>query len=121
MKAERTINGKTGSSVTDNLSSTGDLVRVESVSKEVLSYLKNRSGTVFQDIAYDLNPFSNSRSEPQAKSNASDRQRATSPFLREDEFWAVNDVSFQLRRGECLPDWAATAQERRHCSRCLPD
>jgi homopolymeric O-antigen transport system ATP-binding protein len=102
LKAERTINGKTGSSVTDNLSSTGDLVRVESVSKKFCRSLKKSLWYGLQDIAYDLNPFSNSRSEPQAKSNASDRQRATSPFLREGEFWAVNDVSFQLRRGECL-------------------
>jgi lipopolysaccharide transport system ATP-binding protein len=26
----------------------------------------------------------------------------TSPPLRDGEFWAVNDVSFELRRGECL-------------------
>ena len=27
---------------------------------------------------------------------------STSPYLRDGEFWAVNDVSFELRRGECL-------------------
>jgi len=27
---------------------------------------------------------------------------ATATDLRKDEFWAVKDVSFQLRRGECL-------------------
>jgi lipopolysaccharide transport system ATP-binding protein len=27
---------------------------------------------------------------------------STSPPLRDGEFWAVNDVSFELRRGECL-------------------
>ncbi len=27
---------------------------------------------------------------------------ATATQLRKDEFWAVKDVSFQLRRGECL-------------------
>ncbi len=29
-------------------------------------------------------------------------QDATTDTLRKDEFWAVKDVSFQLRRGECL-------------------
>jgi len=29
-------------------------------------------------------------------------QDATAAKLRKDEFWAVKDVSFQLRRGECL-------------------
>jgi lipopolysaccharide transport system ATP-binding protein len=29
-------------------------------------------------------------------------QDATATDLRKDEFWAVKDVSFQLRRGECL-------------------
>ena len=28
--------------------------------------------------------------------------RHTSPGLRRDEFWAVQDISFELRRGECL-------------------
>src|SRR5665647_90120 len=29
-------------------------------------------------------------------------QDATATDLRKDEFWAVKDVSFQLRRGECI-------------------
>jgi ABC-type polysaccharide/polyol phosphate transport system ATPase subunit len=86
------------------------LVKVESVSKKFCRSLKRSLWYGVQDILADLNPF---------RGNGSDRKVSnalnTKGFnflitgngrneegLRPDEFWAVNDVSFELQRGECL-------------------
>lgn len=58
------------------------LVKVEGVSKKFCKDLKRSLWYGLQD----LNPFGKSESNE----------------LRKDEFWAVKDVSFELRRGECL-------------------
>jgi lipopolysaccharide transport system ATP-binding protein len=65
------------------------LIRVEHVSKRFCRRLHRSLWYGIQDIAYELNPVGR---------NGHD---AIAP-LRKDEFWAVNDVSFELRRGECL-------------------
>jgi len=68
------------------------LVKVEGVSKKFCRSLKKSLWYGVSDIARDLNPFaSRQKAEPTSESG-----------LRKDEFWAVNDVSFELRRGECL-------------------
>ncbi|GAB1309300.1 hypothetical protein KH5_19830 [Urechidicola sp. KH5] len=58
------------------------LVKVEGVSKKFCKDLKR---SLWYGIK-DLNPLNKSESNE----------------LRKDEFWAVKDVSFELRRGECL-------------------
>lgn len=61
------------------------LVRVEGVSKRFCRDLKRSLFYGVQDIASDLIGCNRSESE-----------------LRKDEFWANDDISFELRRGECL-------------------
>jgi len=61
------------------------LVRVEGVSKRFCRNLRRSLIYGVQDIAKDL------------------MGRSIDPHsLRKDEFWASSDVSFELRRGECL-------------------
>jgi lipopolysaccharide transport system ATP-binding protein len=67
------------------------LVSAQGVSKKFCRSLKRSLWYGVQDVVSELNPFSGSRS-------GVDIERE----LREGEFWAVNDVSFELRRGECL-------------------
>ncbi|MDH6058061.1 ABC transporter ATP-binding protein [Umezakia ovalisporum] len=60
------------------------LVRVENVSKKFCRGLKKSLWYGVQDIASELIGLKYEHE------------------LRPDEFWSVNDVSFELRRGECL-------------------
>lgn len=68
------------------------LIRAENVSKKFCRSLKRSLWYGAQDILTALNPWSpeNGASGPSGLQ------------LRRDEFLAVNDVSFELRRGECL-------------------
>jgi lipopolysaccharide transport system ATP-binding protein len=83
------------------------LVKVESVSKKFCRSLKKSLWYGVQDILSDLNPFrrdgtpSSPRSLEQITMPGASMGPASSR-LRADEFWAVNDVSVELRRGECL-------------------
>ncbi len=61
------------------------LIQVDNVSKKFCRDLKRSLWYGVQDIGADLLGRSNQDQE-----------------LRPDEFWALKDVSFQLRRGECL-------------------
>lgn len=61
------------------------LIKVDHVSKKFCRSLKRSLWYGVQDMA----------------SEVLGRNRDGAP-LRSDEFWAVNDVSFELRRGECL-------------------
>lgn len=61
------------------------LIQVEHVSKKFCRSLK-------RSLWYGVNDMA---------SEVVGRNRDGAP-LRKDEFWAVNDVSFELRRGECL-------------------
>jgi lipopolysaccharide transport system ATP-binding protein len=70
------------------------LVVAEHVSKKFCRSLKRSLWYGVKDIATALNPF--------AGNGTSDEGLYRSPSLREDEFLAVQDVSFQLRRGECI-------------------
>jgi lipopolysaccharide transport system ATP-binding protein len=60
------------------------LVRVENVSKKFCRSLKRSLWYGLQDAATELTG------------------RKSDHALRKDEFWAINNVSFELRRGECL-------------------
>ena len=60
------------------------LVKVEGLSKKFCKDLKKSLWYGVQDLVSNI------------KGNKSDR------LLRDQEFWAVKDISFELRRGECL-------------------
>jgi lipopolysaccharide transport system ATP-binding protein len=74
------------------------LVTVENVSKKFCRSLKKSLWYGVTDIASALNPFSGNN-EPAHKAQSTKHK---SPELRSDEFWAVQNVSFELKRGECL-------------------
>lgn len=75
-------------------SSRETLVSVAGVSKKFCRSLKKSLWYGLQDMAGELNPF--------RKIAADSRGEAKAGTLRPGEFWAVRDVSFELRRGECL-------------------
>jgi lipopolysaccharide transport system ATP-binding protein len=62
------------------------LVRVENVSKRFCRSLKRSLWYGVQDLGNEIRG----------------RRHACHGELRRDEFWAVKDVSFELRRGECI-------------------
>lgn len=62
------------------------LINVEGVSKKFCRSLKKSLWYGMQDIGSEI----------------LGRRHGGSGALRSDEFWAVNEVSFQLKRGECL-------------------
>jgi ABC-type polysaccharide/polyol phosphate transport system, ATPase component len=61
------------------------LIKVENVSKKFCRSLKRSMLYGMEDISRDLLHLP-----------------STSDKLRKDEFWAVDDVSFEVKRGECL-------------------
>jgi lipopolysaccharide transport system ATP-binding protein len=61
------------------------LIKVENVSKKFCRRLKRSLWYGMKDLGSELIGRSNSHKD-----------------LRTDEFWAVDDVSFELKRGECL-------------------
>jgi lipopolysaccharide transport system ATP-binding protein len=83
------------------------LIKVEGVSKKFCRSLKRSLWYGMQDIAHELNPFA-SRKKSEVRSQKSEEvpsdvgSPTSAPGLRPGEFWAVDDVSFELRRGECL-------------------
>jgi lipopolysaccharide transport system ATP-binding protein len=68
------------------------LIHAEHVSKKFCRSLRKSLWYGAMDIASGLTSRGNSRNG----------ELVSPPPLRDDEFWAVRDVSFDLRRGECL-------------------
>jgi len=71
------------------------LVRVENVSKRFCRSLKRSLWYGLQDLGSELGGRRHGGGKGLPRSSADVE-------LRQDEFWAVKDVSFELRRGECL-------------------
>lgn len=70
------------------------LVDVQHVSKKFCRDLKKSLWYGLKDVVTEMNPWQPRSAALPAAPSGND--------LRLAEFWAVNDVSFQLRRGECL-------------------
>lgn len=68
------------------------LIRATGVSKKFCRDLKKSLWYGIKDVASELLPIQNSKSKIQNSKDA----------LRPGEFWANKDVTFELRRGECL-------------------
>jgi lipopolysaccharide transport system ATP-binding protein len=62
------------------------LIKAKKVSKKYCKELKRSLAYGLQDIVGELNPF----------------VRRQKTVLRKDEFWANQDISFEVRRGQCL-------------------
>ena len=71
------------------------LVRVENISKRFCRSLKRSLWYGMQDLGSELTGHRHGGGSGLPQSSAD-------IALRQDEFWAVKDVSFELRRGECL-------------------
>lgn len=71
------------------------LIRVDNVSKRFCRSLKRSLWYGLQDLGSEIGgrPHGGRSGLPQSSSDVQ---------LRGEEFWAVKDVSFELRRGECL-------------------
>lgn len=71
------------------------LVKVDNVSKRFCHSLKRSLWYGLQDLGSEIGGHRHGGGSglPQSSANVQ---------LRPDEFWAVKDVSFELRRGECL-------------------
>jgi lipopolysaccharide transport system ATP-binding protein len=71
------------------------LIKVENVSKRFCRNLKRSLWYGLQDLSSEIGGRRHGGGS-ELPQGSSDMQ------LRRDEFWAVKDVSFELRRGECL-------------------
>ena len=76
------------------------LISVRGVSKKFCRSLKKSLWYGLQDMGRELIGGRQEDTTPQ--STVSSLQSPVSPGLRPGEFWAVNNVSFDLKRGECL-------------------
>ncbi len=71
------------------------LVEAENVSKKFSRSLKHSLWYGTLDLASALNPFS-------GEGDGGTEREGRRPSLRSQEFWAVDDISFELKRGDCL-------------------
>jgi len=72
------------------------LIKAEHVSKKFCRSLKRSLWYGIQDVTHSLNPWA--REQQQADLE----QPTTAADLRREEFWALQDINFEVHRGECL-------------------
>lgn len=72
------------------------LIRAEHVSKRFCRSLKRSLWYGVQGVLHSLNPLAAGQQESDLIRPVRDDE------LRQDEFWSLRDVSFDVRRGECL-------------------
>ncbi len=72
------------------------LIKVEHVSKKFCRSLKRSLWYGMKDVAHSLIPWAKSE-EMEANGGLNTKVK-----LRPDEFWALQDINFEVRRGECL-------------------
>ncbi|MFM7168037.1 MAG: polysaccharide ABC transporter ATP-binding protein [Planctomycetaceae bacterium] len=72
------------------------LISAEHLSKRFCRSLKRSLWYGVQGVLHSLNPLATGQQEADLISPVRDDE------LRQDEFWSLRDVSFQVRRGECL-------------------
>ena len=72
------------------------LIKAEHVSKKFCRSLRRSLVYGVQGVLHSLNPFSAGQQEQDLIRPVLDQE------LRRDEFWSLRDVSFEVRRGECL-------------------
>src|SRR5256885_13777409 len=70
------------------------LVKVEHVRKKFCRDLRKSLWYGVQDICSEFNPF--------VRKTDLDGRASSAGCLRDGEFWAVDDMSFEVRRGESL-------------------
>jgi lipopolysaccharide transport system ATP-binding protein len=70
------------------------LIKAEHVSKKFSRSLKRSLWYGMKDVAHSLNPFVH---DTELESDAFKAKE-----LRPGEFWALQDINFEVRRGECL-------------------
>lgn len=70
------------------------LIKADNVSKKFCRSLKRSLIYGMSDVFHSLNPWSSTKSL--SLESVSDEQ------LRPQEFWALRDINFEVRRGECL-------------------
>lgn len=76
------------------------LIRCDNVGKTFCRDLKKSLWYGVQDVASDFFRLNKRNGQPIESSNQA--SSSTSDSIRPGEFWAVNGVSFELKRGECL-------------------
>ncbi|MCX7385953.1 MAG: ABC transporter ATP-binding protein [Planctomycetales bacterium] len=72
------------------------LIKSEHVSKKFCRSLKRSLWYGVKDVTHSLNPWAHSQEMD------SSGDLITKAELRADEFWALQDINFEVRRGECL-------------------
>ena len=72
------------------------LIKAEHVSKKFCRSLRRSLVYGVQGVLHSLNPFAIGQQEQDLVRPVLDQE------LRRDEFWSLRDVSFEVRRGECL-------------------